>query len=108
MASPLRCAQLRADRHTHLAWVAILQIQLDRKVRRLIAEVEALHRVRLVKDIAGPDTRAPSARVPAQPQIDQRARLRSLVMAGTEVKAILGLQIGARKDAHRMLVTAAQ
>src|SRR5512147_2748286 len=64
--------------------VAEPRVQLGRKIRRLVAEVEAAHEVFLVEKVPDPELRGPAAPVAAHGQIREPVRPRHLIVPVVE------------------------
>src|SRR5260221_8170312 len=80
--------QIVTDRQSDLARIAVLQVQLGRKVRRLIAEIKPVHSIALVEQVAHPDAGGPAVVLIAGAQVEELIGSRDLVGALAEIKSV--------------------
>jgi hypothetical protein len=63
-SSMIRVAKFHGDTRDPGAWVAELEVELVREIRRHVAEIKAAHRVAFVQQIAAGQIGGPSGRLP--------------------------------------------
>src|SRR5688572_14627838 len=91
-----------------VARIAEARVKRRRKIRRLVAEVEAAHAIVLVEHVACPELHAPRVPVAADAQIREAIRLRYLIVAVVEEELVHAGEIETRRPSRRRAVNGAQ